>query len=374
MISMADIGKAAKVSRTTVSLVLNDRQVKGVNISEETQNRVKEIARRLGYHNNKLAISVATGKSQIIGCIGMDMNEESSLSVGQLISATVSYATMREYSIKMLSSRSTVEELVNACVSYRMCGVIFRTRDRERFESFAEAMKRYEIPVVLLDSAFTSPTVPSVVCDDYDGMRQVVEYLASLGHRKLTYLTFETFQPFSIRRQKGFVETTEKLVGRVVGTCCDTDNGMPIHVFDRAELIITEILKSADIPDAFVCNCDEIAMVALRAAWRCGIKVPEDLSIIGFGNLPVDALTSPPLTSLALPYERMAEAAIDFVLSGETAARELVVPVSIQIRQSTTMSSKTETKNRKNSSILNNKPASSIKQRGKFYEKKLMLS
>lgn len=374
MISMADIGKAAKVSRTTVSLVLNDRQVKGVNISEETQNRVKEIARRLGYHNNKLAISVATGKSHIIGCIGMDMNEECSLSVGQLISAAVSYATMREYSIKMLSSKSTVEELVNACVSYRMCGVIFRTRNRECFENFAEAMKRYEIPVVLLDSAFTSPSVPSVVGDDYDGMRQIVEYLASLGHRKLTYITFETFQPFSIRRQRGFVETTEKLAGRVTGTCCNTDNGMPIHAFDRAELIITEILKSADIPDAFVCNCDEIAMIVLRAAWRCGIKVPEQLSVVGFGNLPVDALTSPPLTSLALPYERMAEAAIDFVLSGETAARELVVPVSIQIRQSTTMSRKAEAKNKKNSSALNKKPASSIKQRGKFYEKKLMLS
>ena len=334
MVSMADIAKAAAVSRTTVSLVLNDRYIKGVNISDETRRKVKHVAVELGYCQNELATSVAKGKSRIIGCIGFDVAEEVAISVCQLISATVRYATERDYSIKLLSSRSSVAELVHTCQAYRMCGVLLRTRDQAKAEELQEKLQPAGIPVVLLDSAFDATPLPSMVADDRDGIRQAVEYLASLGHRKLTYIAFEDFQPFTKRRRQGFLDAIKAFDGRLEGRLCNTDNHQPVDVFERSETAVCEILRSSDRPTAFVCNCDEIAMITLRAAWRCGLRVPEDLSVVGFGNLPTDKLSTPPLTSVAPPYVHMCESAIDLLLSGKTAPREIILPVSIKIRRS----------------------------------------
>ena len=334
MVSMSDIAKAAAVSRTTVSLVLNNRYIKGVNISDETRRKVKSVAVELGYCQNELATSVAKGKSRILGCIGFDVAEEVAISVGQLISAAVRYATERDYSIKLLSSRSSVAELVHTCQAYRMCGVLLRTRNRARAEELQEKLQPAGIPVVLLDSAFNNTPLPSVVADDRDGMRQVVEYLASLGHRKLTYIAFEDFQPFTLRRRQGFLDAIAAAGNRLEGRVCNTDNRQPVDTFERSETAVCDILRSSDPPTAFVCNCDEIAMVTLRAAWRCGLRVPEDLSVVGFGNLPTDRLSSPPLTSVAPPYVQMCGAALDLLLSGDTTVREIIMPVSIKIRHS----------------------------------------
>lgn len=334
MVSMSDIAKAAAVSRTTVSLVLNNRYIKGVNISDETRRKVKDVAQELGYCQNELATSVAKGKSRILGCIGFDVSEEVAISVGQLISAAVRYATERDYSIKLLSSRSSVEELAHICQAYRMCGVLLRTRNRQKAEELRERLQTAGIPIVLLDSAFNSPPLPSVVADDYDGMRQVVEYLVSLGHRKLMYIAFEDFQPFTLRRRQGFLDAIQSFGSRLEGRLCNTDNHQPVDTFERSETAACEILCSPDRPTAFVCNCDEIAMVVLRAAWRCNLRVPEDLSVVGFGNLPTDRLSSPQLTSVAPPYVPMCESAIAHLLSGDTAVREIVLPVSIKIRRS----------------------------------------
>ncbi len=335
MVSMLDIAKAANVSRTTVSLVLNNRTAKGVSISEETRQKVRIAAEKLGYRPNVLAASVAKGKSRIIGCVGLDVDEEVALSVSQLVTTAVRYATERDYSIKLMSSNSSIQELVDTCISYRMCGVLMRTRIYEKYRELAAKLQAHNIPMILLDSAFNDPCVPSVVCDDYDGMRQGVEYLASLGHRNITYITFEDFQPFSIRRNQGFKDTVKRLKSKVNGRFCNTDTKEPIDPFDRAEAIVHSILESDERPDAFACNCDEIAMIVLRAAWRCGIKVPEELSVIGFGNLPTDRFSAPQLTSLALPYRNMCEHAIDLLLSGDTKPREIILPVSIKIREST---------------------------------------
>lgn len=331
---MADIARAAAVSRTTVSLVLNNRYIKGVNISDETRRKVKSVALELGYCQNELATSVAKGKSRIIGCIGFDVAEEVAISVCQLISATVRYATERDYSIKLLSSRSSVTELAHTCQAYRMCGVLLRTRDLAKAEELHEKLLPAGIPVILLDSAFDTPPLPSVVADDRDGMRQAVEYLASLGHRRLTYIAFEDFQPFTRRRRQGFLDAVEASAGNLKGCLCNTDNHQPVDVFERSETAVCDLLHSSARPTAFVCNCDESAMVTLRAAWRCGLRVPDDLSVVGFGNLPTDQLSAPPLTSVAPPYVHMCESAIDLLLSGDTAPREIIMPVSIKIRRS----------------------------------------
>lgn len=333
MVSMSDIAKAAGISRTTVSLVLNDRHVDGINIPDETRKRIRELAQKMGYRPNKLAASVVTGKSKIIGCIGLDVAESSAIGLGELISAVVRSATIKDYSVKLLSSLSSLESLVNSCISYRVCAVLLRTRDREFFEKLAAALKKHGIPVVLIDTAYDDPGVPSVVNDDYDGMRQAVEYVVAAGLRQLTFLAFEDYQPFTVRRMRGFLNTVRQF-NDVSYTFCNTDNAEPVHAFERSQKIIGQLLAGPNRPEALVCNCDEIAMIALRSAMMQNLRVPGDLSVIGFGNLPTDLLTSPELTSLAPDYDRLAVNAIDIIDSGDFSPRETVIAMAVKIRKS----------------------------------------
>lgn len=335
MISMADIAEEAQVSRTTVSLVLNDRHIKGVNISENTRHRIKEIAVRRGYRQNALASSMAKGRSRLIGCLGLDPGEEIALYMGQLMTAAVKTATEQDYSLKLLSSELTVDQLVEECFGYRMSGVIIRSRDRRMFDQLHQQLGKYQIPVVLVDTDFDQPGVTSVNSDDTDGMKQVVAHLARLGHQRLAFLAFEDFSPFTVVRKKGFLAAAREFGLPVDEKAChSTDTNELRHPFNRAEDLATRLLSSPERPTAIVCNCDEVAMLVLRAAWKSGIKVPEDLSVVGFGNLPMGIFACPALTSLDRPYGLIGNTAIEQLTKHPAECRSIRLPVELVIRQS----------------------------------------
>lgn len=335
MISMADIAEEAQVSRTTVSLVLNDRHIKGVNISENTRHRIKEIAVRRGYRQNALASSMAKGRSRLIGCLRLDLSEEVALYLGQIMTAAVKTATEQDYSLKLLSSELTVDQLVEECFGYRMSGVIIRSRDRKTFDQLHQQLGKYQIPVVLVDTDFDRPGVTSVNSDDTDGMKQAVAHLVELGHRRLEYISIEDFNPFTVVRKKGFLAAAQEF-GLPVGeeSCHSTDTSELRPPYERTEELAMQLLASAERPTAIVCNSDEIAMLVLRAAWRSGIKVPEDLSVVGFGNLPLGGFACPALTSLDRPYGLIGNTAIEQLINHPTECRSIRLPVELVIRQS----------------------------------------
>ena len=336
MISMADIAAEAKVSRTTVSLVLNDRHIKGVNISEETRRLVKEVARLRGYRQNALASSMAKGKSPLIGCLGLDPGEETALYVGQIMTAAVKAAAEQNYSLKLLSSEHTVDQLVEECFGYRMSGVIIRSRNRGVFDQLREQLAGYHIPIVLIDTDYDEPGLTSINSDDADGMRQMVSHLVGLGHRKLALLAFEDFTPFSVVRKRGYLEALRSQGLSLGEESCYTTNTLELrHPFQRAEELATQILSLPDRPTAIVCNCDEVAMLVLRAAWRLNIKVPDELSVVGFGNLPMGIFSCPALTSIDRPYDQVGAAAIRQLIKPQGNDNPIKLPVKLILRQST---------------------------------------
>lgn len=323
-VSMAQIAAQLGLSRATVSHALNDRYVPGVNITEATRAKVKKKAAELGYLRNELAVSIAKGRSRVFGCLGFDPDEEAALYVGAMLSAVIRRATAAGYSVKLLSSRLTVDEAVTACVAYRLDGLLLRVRDEARFREFAARMARWQMPMVLIDSAIADPPGPSVVADNADEARLAVEHLAACGRRRFCFATFETYLPFSRRRLAGFRAAVTAAGGEA--EVLDTDDGRPIHPFDRAEDLLAKRLRQPPLPDACFCNGDEIAMLALRAARARGLRVPEDLAVVGCGDLRLAPLATPPLTSVAPPYAAMGALAVELLLRGDGAPREITVP------------------------------------------------
>lgn len=337
MISMQDIAARANVSRTTVSLALNDRYINGVGISEELRRRIKTIAADCGYRPNALASSMAKGKSRLIGCLGLDPSQEAAFFVGQIMTAAVKAATDDDYALKLLSSDSTVEQLLDECCGYRMSGVIIRNRDHHMLKHLLEGLKSYKIPAVLVDTDYYDLDVSTVNSDDAEGIRLAVHHLYDLGHRRFAYIAFEDFTPFTIVRRGGYQKGLEEC-GLDIATnpCYYTDPAELRHPYDRGETLATELLQTgASRPTAIIGNCDEVALLALRAAWRLGIKVPEELSVIGVGNIPPDLFSCPPLTTVGRPYLQMGSTAISKIINSPDKISATILPVDLVIRQST---------------------------------------
>lgn len=332
--TLANIAKMTGTSISSVTAALNGNS-STAKVSEDTKHRILEEAERLGYRRNELASSMVRGKSRLIGCLGLDPCEEDALYLANIMAAAVKEAAKDNYSIKLLSSESSPDELAEECFSYRMSGVIVRNRNCSMFDRFHSKLKKYHIPVVLVDTDYNLPDVTEINSDDTDGMRQIVEHLVELGHRRLGFIAFENYQPFTIVRRNSFLATGRKC-GLALGeeACINTDYDENRHPFDRTEDMVMKLLTTPDRPTAIACNCDEIAMLVLRAALRIGMKVPEQLSVVGFGNLPLGVFAYPPLTSLERPYAGMGAAAIKHLLDGNS-GQSLRLPVKLVFRQST---------------------------------------
>jgi len=337
MVSMNDIAVEAQVSRTTVSLVLNDRYIKGVNISDETRQRVKEIAHSRGYRQNVLASSMAKGKSRLIGCLGLNPGQEVALYLGQVMTAAVQAATEHDYSLKLLSPEHSVDQLVEECFGYRMSGVIVRSRNRAMFDQLHQQLSCYHIPTVLIDTDYEEAGVTSINSDDADGMRQIVAHLVQLGHQKLAFIAFENdVTPFARVRRNGYLTAVREFGLPLDETSCyATDTVSTRHPYDRAEELALNLLTGHNRPTAIVCYCDEVAMLVLRAAWKAGISVPQQLSVVGFGNLAMDVFACPPLTSLDRPYSQIGVAAVTALIDHSEETKSISLPVQLVVRQST---------------------------------------
>lgn len=338
MISMEDIAREAGVSKTTVSLSLNDRYIDGVIISETTRRKVKEVASRLNYHTNAIARSMATGKSRLIGCLGLDACEDMNpaLYLGNILTGAVKEATSMNYSLKLLSSDSEASAIADEAMSYRMSGMIIRSRNPQTIQILKTSLDEQSTPIILLDTDYKSENgVSAVNTDDQDGMKQVMTHLVSNGHKRIIFMAFDDFLPFTCERRSGFLKAASELgVPLSQKDCYSTDSADTRHPFERIEQLTTDILSSSERPSAIVCNCDEVASLVLRSAWRKGIKVPEELSVSGFGNLPQSIFTCPALSTVKRPYAEMGAKAISMLLNPPETPLYAKLPVKFEIRQS----------------------------------------
>lgn len=321
MTTMADIAREAKVSRSTVSFTLNNRYKEGVNITEETRARIKATAQKLNYCRNELAESVARGKSRMVGLVGLDStdSENKALYAGDILTSCVKTLASRNYSGKIVPTKDSISEMVEHCVSYKLAGVIARMRDRDRLQQLASGLKRANIKLVTVDSEYPTIDIPSVNTDDIHGMELAVDHLATLNHNHLAYLSFDDSMPYSNSRKEGFLKATNKR--HLTTLALLTDRNDPRHPHLKIESLVEQALKSTSPPTAFTCGCDEAAMILIRKASQMGVKIPQQLSVIGFGDLPMCAFANPPLTSIKRPYDKMGRRAIELILQSNDAAK-----------------------------------------------------
>lgn len=329
-----DVARLAGVSRTTVSFVLNG--LSGVSISEPTRQRVQEAARQLNYHPDAAARKLASGISTTIGFV-LRQNAEQVFNDAFLVQVILGLEQVAAQNgfhvlLKPLEPESRVgytrliyENLVDGII---LSGP--REDDQEIVSLFNEG-----VPVVL-QGQLPGSAIPFVDINAVEGASLIVRHLISLGHRRIAMITNASLHYTSARqRRDGYCAALRQAGIPIEQDLIREGNYTPASGY----VAMRDLLAcSPDIRAVFVAS-DVVAMGALQAIKQLNLRVPQDIAVAGFDDIPLARYYDPPLTTVSLPAFGLGWAAgerLIHLIQGESLEEpELYLDSQLLIRQST---------------------------------------
>jgi LacI family transcriptional regulator len=335
---MTDVARRAGVSQTTASFVINNRQAE-LRISEATRKRVLEAARDLNYRRNELARAVGSGKNFVIGFAKEQGIAELEW---RILEGVLKAAYDAGYMLKVLLrdyQDTDYASLARQCVEQRLAGLVCRTFSHAQVtEALRQELDHARIPIAFVDDKLELPGTTCVSSDDEMGCRQLVEHIVALGHTRIALLAGDTIHPQSVMR-------TTTILNLLSGCGIDvrpdwlTECGWSL---ERAAAITHDLFRNlGEHPTALLCDGDEIAAVAIHVIVQCGLRIPADVSVVGFGDFKFAKLLSPPLTTISQPFEEIGSKATQILLarldegSDATVPPQVLLPTKLVIRSST---------------------------------------
>ncbi|MBW8002793.1 MAG: LacI family transcriptional regulator [Planctomycetes bacterium] len=313
---LKDVAKEANVSLTAASIIL--RNGKG-RFPQQTRQRVLDAAQKLGWRRNLLVNGMQTGKTRAIGVLMPPINYywadilfgiHNELTQKDYLPVTVWSGATRE-SFYEKQPKDVGLEQINRLIDRRVDGLIlWPPLAATYYDNFSELIEK-NIQVVVIDSDFAKKVVDAVETDEEIGGKLVAQHLIGLGHKHIACLSNHEdleSQAWAMRRRKGF----EKALGNSDVACklwqADSDGSDGVDV-------AKELLRDDPRPTAVFGISDYEAANVYAAAAALGLRIPEDLSVIGFSDLEFAKTMSPPLTTVRQrPHEigqRAAKVMID---------------------------------------------------------------
>ncbi|HVK02736.1 MAG TPA: LacI family DNA-binding transcriptional regulator [Armatimonadaceae bacterium] len=319
--TLRDVAEAAGVSKTTAVFVLNERP--NFSIPQETRTRVQNAAKRLGYRRNGLAAALSHGRT---GSIGLVVNAPlghgetelgASYLLGVILGATqaASAARLRLTTIGYDGDNPPTPDEVtdNRVDGLIVVGVME--------ESFTRAVYDTGFPCVTVGSGYA---LRRVTADNVGGATQAVEHLIALGHRRIAYAS-PGLTEADIERRQGWQEAMRR-------------HGLPSDGLEQDwEPLLERLLaRGPDAPTAVFCRNDSYAALLIPAARKAGLRVPEDVSVVGFDSGIIAQAME--LTSVRNPLPELTVRAVE-MLTGLIAGKEtetlVTLPTELNVRRST---------------------------------------
>jgi LacI family transcriptional regulator len=307
--TMADVAKLAGVSPTTVSLVINEKPDSG--IPAQTQDRVHAAVAQLGFRPNEQARSLALRRSKTIGFIGEAIGTPYG---GRTISGAHERARKQGNLLLMVDAdpphARQIGRAVDDLLERQVDSIILATEGTRRAE-LPEYVRR--VPTVLVNCFNTGGSLPSLLPDEEAGGRSAARLLLEAGHRQITYLAGLSGSWATRRRLTGF---RAQLREAAIPTADFKVLFGDFHADSGYELA-QRVLAGGDIPTAFFCGNDRMALGAYFALSEHGLSIPRDVSVLGYDDQ--EELASdmhPALTTVQLPYYEMGRLAVEHILSG----------------------------------------------------------
>lgn len=312
MVTLKDVAEAAGVSKSTVSAVLCGQDGK-LGIKEETSRRVRLVAARLRYRRNGIAAQMKSGRSATLVML-MRRTDATEFSLQAAVAAG-SEAERRGYFLKIVLIDSAesfglqVDHILGQCPAAVLCWGEIGACEAELL---CRLCGECALPLVMLDRSY-GPGVNSICTDDEDGIRQAVAHLVGLGHRRIAHYTDDFSAQFAVVRLAAFRAAMREHGLAVRDDEVVTSKATGEH--EKVRAAFSRIFSAPDAPTALCCGSDCFALNAVMILQALGLRVPDRVSVTGYGNLSLAHLASPRLTTLSQPFEEMGVRAVDFALA-----------------------------------------------------------
>ncbi|BDU50850.1 LacI family DNA-binding transcriptional regulator [Haliovirga abyssi] len=325
------IAKLADVSISTVSRVINAPE----KVKEETRERVQKIIEENNYRPNLLAKELLKNKTNLIGVLLPRIDVSIFATAVEGVAKTLNE---KGYNILLANAREKVEEEIKYFQLFqekRVDGILFFTTELK--DEHIEIIKKIDVPLVIIGQKNRRIDVPSVLYDYYNASKKAVEYLIERGHKKIAFLGVpETNTYLGQLSKEGYLDALE-------------ENGISIkkeymYIGDFAvgtgyTAIKHIIEKSKEIPTAIYAATDHLAITAMHYLYEKGIRVPEDMSIVGSDDMEISKYTNPALTTIKYDYfgagVQAANLVLDKVEGKSGVLKTVVIDYTLQERDST---------------------------------------
>jgi DNA-binding LacI/PurR family transcriptional regulator len=304
-VTVKDIAKKAGVSHSTVSRALHSNPL----ISEETKQRIQQIAVDLGYLPSAAARTLKTNRSQVLGVVLSSIDDPFFSEILQGIEEIIQSSGYSLFIAAAHRDPAREREIVQTMVEHRTDGVIICSTSfsEERSRQFL----RYGVPIVVVNNQAVEDFRYSIYHDDVDGSRQVTRHLIELGHTRIAYIGNSASGRTTLDRLTGFRQEMESAGLAVPAEYLHEASGGGT---DDGLSVAEHFLSLPERPTALVCYNDMVAIGVMKGLQQAGICVPEDISITGFDNIVFSAYTNPPLTTLDQPKRFIGEEAARLLL------------------------------------------------------------
>ncbi len=303
-VTIIDVAKASGVSYSTVSRVLNGFE----HVKDSTRERVLEAANRLGYVANLQARSLAGGKTNVIGLLVPSLDNGY---IGEVVSGADEELQRSNYNMMLYTTHrysGKEEAYVKSIYSGLTDGLLLIVPLTP--VKYLEALQQQNFPYVLVDQSDVTGRSNIVDSTNWQGAYDATSYLIKLGHRKIAHITGLEGLQSAIDRLEGYKAALN-------------DHDIPINEayirqgdfygakgYERTN----ELLELADCPTAIFAANDLMALGVIEAVRHHGLQIPQDMSIIGFDNIPQTLITYPKLTTVQQSLNQMGRVAVKLLL------------------------------------------------------------
>lgn len=329
-----DVARLAGVSRTTVSFVLNN--LPGVSISESTRQRVLDAARELNYHPDAAGRKLASGVSNTLGFVMRQSSEQvfTDAFLVQVVMGVEQVAAQNGFHVLLKPLEPDSKVGYTRLIYENLVDGIILSGPRE---DDAEIMSLHEqgVPVVL-QGQLPGTSIPFVDINAVEGARTVVDHILSLGHKRVAIITNASLHYTSARQRcDGYCQSLTQAGIPLDRALIKEGNYTP----DSGYQAMQELLQQApDISAVFVAS-DVVAMGAIQAIKQAGLRIPQDIALAGFDDIPLARYFDPPLTTISLPAFGLGWAAgerLIHLIQGEPLEQqELFLDSKLIVRNST---------------------------------------
>lgn len=305
-VSIKDIAKAAGVSHSTVSRSLSDSPL----VKPETKVRIQRLAREMGYTPDDWARSLVMGHTRTVGVVVTTIADPF---IAQVVQGIESTAYEHGYSVILASSNSDPSREIAAVEMLRSKRVDSVIVTSSRVGAlYQEHLERIGVPVVLLNnhSEQSGRYLFSVTVDNHHGGYIATQHLIELGHRRIAYITGPSNHSSNTGRLAGYHQALTEAGLEFDPALVVSGNGR-VEGGEQAWQVLPPIPERLT---AVFCYNDMTAIGLLRAARQHQIRVPQDLAVVGFDDIPFASLVHPPLTTIAQPQFEMGQQAMQMAL------------------------------------------------------------